>query len=99
MKINHTAVAGTMESSDIQITLIPSAEEEIKIDLQSPVLKLFGRQIKSVILTVLEHYHITGVQVQAIDKGALDCVIKARTEAAVHRALDIENSDMPWEVE
>lgn len=99
MKINTTAIAGTMESSDIQITLMPNSKETIQIELQSPVIKQFGRQIKEVIMQVLEHYHITSACVKAIDKGALDCVIKARTEAAVHRALKIENTDMPWEVE
>jgi citrate lyase subunit gamma (acyl carrier protein) len=35
------------------------------------------------------------VEVIAVDKGALDCTIKARTLTAVHRAAEMENYD--WE--
>ena len=40
---------------------------------------------------------IDNAQVKAVDKGALDCVIKARTLAAAQRALG--TADEPnWEV-
>jgi citrate lyase subunit gamma (acyl carrier protein) len=96
MNIMHTATAGTLESSDIQITLAPGGDG-IDIDLTSDVIKQFGEQIKATITGVLNDYGIDSATVKAVDKGALDIVIKARTVAAVQRALDIV--DQPkWEV-
>ncbi|WEV73773.1 citrate lyase acyl carrier protein [Bifidobacterium sp. ESL0798] len=96
MDITHTATAGTLESSDIQVTLAPGGDG-IDIDLTSDVIKQFGDQIKASITQVLNNYGITSAKVKAVDKGALDIVIKARTVAAVQRALDIV--DQPkWEV-
>lgn len=96
MDITHTATAGTLESSDIQVTLAPGGDG-IDIDLTSDVIKQFGDQIKASITKVLNDYGITSAKVKAVDKGALDIVIKARTVAAVQRALDIV--DQPkWEV-
>ncbi len=85
MKIEKAAVAGTLESSDIQITLSQS-NNGIQINLQSDVQKEFGDQIKSVIISTLKNMKIKNVDVKAVDKGALDCVIKARTITAAQRA-------------
>ncbi|GAT17819.1 citrate lyase acyl carrier protein [Secundilactobacillus silagei] len=96
MEIKETAVAGTLESSDIQI-MISKAATGIQIDLQSDVEKQFGDQIRNVITTTLNALDVTAAKVKAVDKGALDCVIKARTIAAVQRAS--QTTDQPaWEV-
>ncbi|KRK96930.1 citrate lyase acyl carrier protein [Secundilactobacillus odoratitofui DSM 19909 = JCM 15043] len=96
MEIKETAVAGTLESSDIQI-MISKAADGIQIDLQSDVEKQFGDQIRSVITTTLNEMGVTAAKVKAVDKGALDCVIKARAIAAVQRAS--QTTDQPaWEV-
>ncbi|MFC6255047.1 citrate lyase acyl carrier protein [Secundilactobacillus hailunensis] len=96
MEIKETAVAGTLESSDIQI-MISKAATGIQIDLQSDVEKQFGDQIRKVITTTLNNLDVTAAKVKAVDKGALDCVIKARTIAAVQRAS--QTTDQPaWEV-
>ena len=89
MKIIKTAVAGTMESSDIMITLSP-AEGGISIDLDSTVKEQFGGQICAVIRETLQKMGITAAEVSAVDKGALDCTVKARTEAAALRAGDTQ---------
>ena len=81
MEIKETAVAGTLESSDIQI-MISKAATGIQIDLQSDVEKQFGDQIRHVITTTLNALGIQAAKVKAVDKGALDCVIKARTIAS-----------------
>lgn len=94
MGIEKTAMAGTLESSDIQITL--SQGSGINIDLDSSVESLYGDEIRQVITETLKLYDITDVNVKAVDKGALDCTIKARTMAAAQRALG--TSDKPkWE--
>ncbi|MDO4903659.1 MAG: citrate lyase acyl carrier protein [Limosilactobacillus sp.] len=96
MDIKKTALAGTLESSDIQITL-SKGSNGINIDLDSSVEELYGDQIRKVITDTLASYQIDNAEVKAVDKGALDCVIKARTMAAAQRALD--KVDQPeWEV-
>ena len=92
MEIKTVGVAGTLESSDIQI-MISDGNEGIQIDLDSEVIKAYGDQIKKVITTTLQKYGIENAKVKATDKGALDCVIAARTLAAAQRAT--ETSDKP----
>lgn len=89
MDIMQTAVAGSLESSDIMITVNP-ATDGITIDLESSVEKQFGRRIRQVIEETLKHLGVNGVLIQAVDKGALDCTIQARTIAAVHRAAGLD---------
>lgn len=95
MKIEKTALAGTVESSDIQFTLSAS-DNGIQIDLDSPVKDLYGKQIIQVIEGTLKAYNIESVKVKAIDKGALDCVIKARLVTAIQRSLGMDEPN--WEV-
>lgn len=89
MDILQTAVAGSLESSDIQITVIP-ADQGITVNLDSNVERQFGNQIRKVITETLEKLGVGSVTVTAVDKGALDCTIQARTIAAVHRAAGVE---------
>lgn len=96
MDIKKTALAGTLESSDIQITL-SKGDNGINIDLDSSVEELYGDQIRKVITETLNAYGIDNANVKAVDKGALDCVVKARAMAAAQRAL--KTTDQPdWEV-
>lgn len=90
MEITKSAVAGTVESSDIMITLDPHDEQTIEIELDSSVEKQFGDQIRKLIKETLEKLGITSAKVVAVDKGALDCTIQARTITAAHRAADQE---------
>ncbi|BDR60558.1 citrate lyase acyl carrier protein [Lactobacillus xylocopicola] len=85
MEIKTVGVAGTLESSDIQIMVSP-ATGGIQIELDSEVAKAYGKQIKKVITATLTDFGITSAKIKATDKGALDCVIAARTLAAVQRA-------------
>ncbi|WP_206911468.1 citrate lyase acyl carrier protein [Enterococcus sp. DIV0840] len=96
MEIKQNASAGTTESSDILITLAQNDANGIQIDLDSSVEKQFGRQIRAKIQEILEKLEVTSVKVNAVDKGALDCTIEARTIAAVYRAAGEENID--WQV-
>lgn len=96
MKIMKNAVAGTMESSDILVTVQPS-EQGITIDLTSTVEEQFGRQIRRVICEVLEQLGVEDAEVIAVDKGALDCTIRARVETAVYRSVENGQSEVDWE--
>lgn len=91
MEITKTAVAGTVESSDIMITVSPNEENKVLINLTSSVEKQFGARIKEVIEKTLNNLDIDSATVEAVDKGALDCTIQARTIIAVNRALDVKN--------
>ncbi|MFC0234100.1 citrate lyase acyl carrier protein [Vagococcus entomophilus] len=95
MKIEKTALAGTLESSDIQI-MLSQGENGIEIELESQVMEQFGKQITKVIRETLVSYGIDQVKVKAVDKGALDCTIQARTRAAIQRSLGKEH-DLDWE--
>lgn len=96
MEIENTALAGTLESSDIQI-MISKGDGKISVELESDVKKEFGDEIENVIKQTLTACNIDSAKVKAVDKGALNCVIKARTVTAANRALGI--ADKPsWEV-
>ncbi|AEF86323.1 citrate lyase acyl carrier protein [Treponema primitia ZAS-2] len=93
MQIKETAIAGTLESSDIMITLEPGSDG-IEIDLQSAVEKQFGREIRALIRETLTGLGIAAARVTAIDKGALDCAIRARVKTAACRAAG--ETVFPW---
>ena len=95
MEIKKIASAGTLESSDILITVEKDNREGIYIHLESPVKKQFGDQIKKVIKDTAKFVGVENAKITAIDKGALDCVIKARTSAALYRAC--ESTEFKWE--
>lgn len=94
MEIKNTAMAGTLESSDITIVIEPNPNKEITLNLKSSVDKQFGDQIKKVIEDTLKELNIESATVTANDKGALDCVIKARVQTAVLRAA--EETSFNW---
>ncbi|MCD7907454.1 MAG: citrate lyase acyl carrier protein [Clostridium sp.] len=85
MVIQKGAVAGTMESSDVMITVRPQGEG-IEISLKSTVEAYFGERIAEVIREELARMGVTAARVEAVDHGALDCTIRARVTTAVRRA-------------
>lgn len=94
MEVVKTGVAGTMESSDIMITICKGENKGIEIKLESSVEKQFGKQIKKVIETSAKRLGLEDAEIIAVDKGALDCVIKARVETAIYRAC--ESTEYHW---
>ncbi|MCC5908882.1 MAG: citrate lyase acyl carrier protein [Clostridiaceae bacterium] len=87
MDIKTPAKAGTMESNDIYVIVQPNDEGGIIIELESIVMKQFGKKIKEVILETLEALNIKNIHLSAKDRGALDYTIKARVETAVKRGM------------
>ncbi|MDR2870212.1 MAG: citrate lyase acyl carrier protein [Deferribacteraceae bacterium] len=85
MEITKSAIAGTLESSDAQVTIEP-AQAGLELEICSSVADQYGRQIKAVALETLSALGVKAAKVVINDKGALDCTIKARTECAVYRA-------------
>lgn len=95
MKLTKPSTAGTIESNDILISLQPASSGGIQIKLESNVLQQYGRQIRSVIQDTLTSLGVKHARVDAVDKGALDCTIRARVAAAAYRAAGSE--DYKWE--
>lgn len=95
MEILKSAVAGTLESSDAMITVEPG-ENGIELDISSSVMNQYGRQIKAAILETLERLDVKSGRVTVVDKGALDCTLKARVECAVFRSCDASAANIPW---
>ena len=83
-EIVRRAAAGTMESSDVYVEIEP-AGNGIEIDLDSVVEKQFGAEIRRVAGEVLAEQGIANAKLRLVDRGALDCVIRARVETAVLR--------------
>lgn len=86
MKINKVAKAGTLESNDALIMIMPNDNIGVEVEIESIVMKQFGEQIKKVILEKATELELDGVKIQVQDKGALDYTLKARLATAVARA-------------
>ena len=95
MEILKPAAAGTLESSDAQVTVEPG-ENGIELSLTSSVMNQYGRQIKATVLETLERLDVTAARVTVVDKGALDCTLKARVECAVLRSCGQSAENIPW---
>jgi citrate lyase subunit gamma (acyl carrier protein) len=95
MRIVKTGISGTLESSDVMITVSENTSKGIQIELQSIVEKQFGKQIRKIITEKMGTLGIKDATVSVNDKGALDCTICARLEAATYRAAGINH--VRWE--
>ena len=94
MEIRKAAMAGTLESSDAQVTVEPG-QGGIDLNIESSVIHQFGRQIRATVLETLKRLEVSDAKVTVVDKGALDCTLKARVESAVYRSNEI-TENLPW---
>ena len=94
MEIKKAAMAGTLESSDAQVTVEPGSGA-IELNIESSVIHQFGKRIRKVALETLNRLEVNEGRITIIDKGALDCTLKARLECAVYRSNDI-SENLPW---
>ena len=94
MEVLKSAAAGTLESSDCLVTVEPGTG--ITLELSSSVINRYGRQIKATVLETLERLQVKDAVVTVVDKGALDCTLKARVECAVYRSNDASAQNIPW---
>ena len=75
-----------MESSDVYVQIEPSASLEIQVE--SVVYNQFGQAIREVVTEVLQEQGVEAASVRVIDRGALECVIRARVETAILRGKE-----------
>jgi citrate lyase subunit gamma (acyl carrier protein) len=94
MEVKKAAMAGTLESSDAQVTVEPG-NGTVELSIESSVIHQFGKQIKATVLETLNRLDVKDAKVTVVDKGALDCTLKARVECAVYRSNDI-TENLPW---
>ncbi|MCI9534087.1 MAG: citrate lyase acyl carrier protein [Lachnospiraceae bacterium] len=94
MEIKKAAMAGTLESSDAQVTVEPG-DGQIELSIESSVIHQFGKQIRAVVLETLGRLDVESAKVTVVDKGALDCTLKARVECAVYRSNGV-TENLPW---
>ena len=87
MEIKKIATAGTMESSDVYVEIEPGTGA-LEVALESVVAQQFGDAIRSVVLEVLQEQQVESAKVRVVDRGALECVIRARVETAVLRGKE-----------
>lgn len=94
MRVEAPAIAGTLESSDCQVMVEPG-EGTVEFTLESSVINQYGNQIRKVAMETLKNLQVDSVKIAIIDKGALDCTIKARVEGAIFRSAG-QFDQIPW---
>ena len=94
MEIRKAGMAGAVESGDAQVAVEPRGGT-LELSIESSVIHQFGRQIRKVVLETLDRLEAKSRKVTVVDKGALDCTLKARVECAVYRSND-QTDALPW---
>ena len=87
MQIVKNASAGTMESSDAYVEICPG-NGGIGMEVESVVAQQFGDSIRQVVADVLSELGVENAHVRVVDRGALECVLRARVETAVLRGKE-----------
>lgn len=85
-KIIKTACAGTDEKSDVVVQVEPGADGVV-LEVHSVVANQFGPAIEASVREVAAQLGVTDVIIRANDRGALDCVLRARVETALRRGM------------
>ena len=88
MTIKKTASAGTLESSDCMVTVSPAEDGKQTVYVESIVMTTFGDQIREEVEGLLKQYDVGPAVVEINDKGAIECVIRARVTTALFRAAE-----------
>ena len=83
MKLIKDASAGTLESSDVYVEVSPT--EGLSVEIESVVYAQFADAIRSSVMEVLQECNVENAHVHVVDRGALDCVLRARVETALLR--------------
>ncbi len=86
MEVKRTATAGSLESSDVLVTVSPTTGSAVDLKIESIVIKQYGKRIRSVTEELVKNAGIKGASVLVQDRGALECTLRARLETAIARA-------------
>lgn len=83
-EIVKRAMAGTLESSDVLIELEPNPAG-LEIQINSVVQAQYEADIRRSVMEILQEQGVKNVRLTITDRGALDCIIRARVETALLR--------------
>lgn len=83
-EIIKAAIAGTDEKSDAVVNIEPCGEG-LHLEIKSVVINQFGPAIEASVREVLREQGVENAIVKVADRGALDCVLRARVETAILR--------------
>lgn len=86
MRIEKMAVAGSLESNDVLVTVKPNEQLGREIIIESIVEKQYGETIRKVTEEVLNDFKIDHIYILIQDRGALDCTLRARLKTVILRA-------------
>lgn len=87
VQLLRPAQAGTLESNDIMITVAPGeAGGGVVLELDSLVMAQYGDAIRQTVADTVATQGVADIYIKAVDRGALDCTIRARLLAALARA-------------
>ena len=86
---------GQAASEVVCMVTVEPGEGKIDFSLESSVIHQYGNQLRKVALETLKNLDIDNVRITIVDKGALDCTLKARIEGAVYRSVD-QYENLPW---
>lgn len=92
MKIDATGRHAGVQRCDGQIG--PAAQPGIQLEIDSIVKQQFGAAIEQVVRETLAQLGVKQANVVVDDKGALECVLRARVQAAALRAA--QQTQLQW---
>lgn len=84
MHINRKAVAGTLQSNDCFVEIMPN--DKLEINIKSIVFNEFSEEIEKVIRDTLKKLNVENCKLNIKDKAALDCTIKSRVESVIMKS-------------
>lgn len=87
MKALRSVTAGSLESSDVLVTITPLAEEKVEYVIDSIVIKQFGARIRKVTEEMANQAGVSAARIHVQDRGALECTLRARLETALDRSV------------
>jgi citrate lyase subunit beta/citryl-CoA lyase len=94
-KIGSAGNAGDKIRSDCLVQVERISSGGITINLDSKVGTLYGRSIRELAMSVLEHFGVTNARVDIQDSGALEFVLAARLEAALKQVIESDRVYIP----
>jgi len=86
MKAVKDSAAGSLESSDVLVSVIPAGGSAVSLSVDSIVFKQYGARIRSVAEEMIDTSGLSGASVMIQDRGALECTLRARLETAIERS-------------
>ena len=94
-KIGTAGNAGEKIRSDCLVRIERISSGGITINLDSKVDALYGRSIRELTMSVLEHFGVAHARVEILDSGALEFVLAARLEAALKQVIKSDRVYIP----